>query len=246
MSGHSKWHNIQATKNKADAARGKIFTKIGREIAVAVKLGGPDPNTNSKLYDVIQKAKQNNMPNDNIQRSIKKAAGESNAENYVSIIYEGYGPNGVAFIVDCLTDNKNRTASDVRHLFTHHGGNLGSTGSVMYNFDYRGVIVLDKEGLSEDDVMMVALDAGADDFNEEEDCYEILTSPEEFDAVNQALADAGVTFASAEITMIPQTTVDLTSEDDIKKMNRILGLLDEDDDVQNVYHNWNEPEEDEE
>ena len=240
MSGHSKWHNIQATKNKADAARGKIFTKIGREIAVAVKLGGPDPNTNSKLYDVIQKAKQNNMPNDNIQRSIKKAAGESNAENYVSIIYEGYGPNGVAFIVDCLTDNKNRTASDVRHLFTHHGGNLGSTGSVMYNFDYRGVIVLDKEGLSEDDVMMVALDAGADDFNEEEDSFEVLTTPEDFSAVREALEKEEIPMADASVTMIPGTMVELTSEEDIKSIQKTLDLLDEDDDVQEVYTNWDE------
>ena len=203
MSGHSKWHNIQATKNKADAARGKIFTKIGREIAVAVKLGGPDPNTNSKLYDVIQKAKQNNMPNDNIQRSIKKAAGESNAENYVSIIYEGYGPNGVAFIVDCLTDNKNRTASDVRHLFTHHGGNLGSTGSVMYNFDYRGVIVLDKEGLSEDDVMMVALDAGADDVTEEEDGFVVYTPSDGLHAAVKAFENASMKILSSETEYLP-------------------------------------------
>lgn len=236
MSGHSKWHNIQATKNKADAARGKIFTKIGREIAVAVKLGGPDPNTNSKLYDVIQKAKQNNMPNDNIQRSIKKAAGESNAENYVSIIYEGYGPNGVAFIVDCLTDNKNRTASDVRHLFTHHGGNLGSTGSVMYNFDYRGVIVLDKEGLSEDDVMMVALDAGADDVTEEEDGFVVYTPSDGLHAAVKAFENASMKILSSENEYLPQNVVSLDAQK-FASIEKLFDELDDLDDVQNVYHN---------
>lgn len=236
MSGHSKWHNIQATKNKADAARGKIFTKIGREIAVAVKLGGPDPNTNSKLYDVIQKAKQNNMPNDNIQRSIKKAAGESNAENYVSIIYEGYGPNGVAFIVDCLTDNKNRTASDVRHLFTHHGGNLGSTGSVMYNFDYRGVIVLDKEGLSEDDVMMVALDAGADDVTEEEDGFVVYTPSDGLHAAVKAFENASMKILSSETEYLPQNVVSLDDQK-FSSIEKLFDELDDLDDVQNVYHN---------
>lgn len=236
MSGHSKWHNIQATKNKADAARGKIFTKIGREIAVAVKLGGPDPNTNSKLYDVIQKAKQNNMPNDNIQRSIKKAAGESNAENYVSIVYEGYGPNGVAFIVDCLTDNKNRTASDVRHLFTHHGGNLGSTGSVMYNFDYRGVIVLDKEGLSEDDVMMVALDAGADDVTEEEDGFVVYTPSDGLHTAVKAFENASMKILSSETEYLPQNVVSLDSQK-FSSIEKLFDELDDLDDVQNVYHN---------
>lgn len=236
MSGHSKWHNIQATKNKADAARGKIFTKIGREIAVAVKLGGPDPNTNSKLYDVIQKAKQNNMPNDNIQRSVKKAAGESNAENYVSIIYEGYGPNGVAFIVDCLTDNKNRTASDVRHLFTHHGGNLGSTGSVMYNFDYRGVIVLDKEGLSEDDVMMVALDAGADDVTEEEDGFVVYTPSDGLHAAVKAFENASMKILSSETEYLPQNVVSLDAQK-YASIEKLYDELDDLDDVQNVYHN---------
>lgn len=248
MSGHSKFANIKHKKEKNDAAKGKMFTIIGKEIAVAVKEGGADPDNNSKLRDVIAKAKANNMPNDTIERGIKKAAGNVNAVNYESVTYEGYGPNGTAIIVEALTDNRNRAASNIRSAFTKGGGNVGTPGCVSFMFDNKGQMIVDKEEYTgdADELMMLALDAGADDFNEEEDCYEILTSPEEFDAVNQALADAGVTFASAEVTMIPQTTVDLTSEDDIKKMNRILGLLDEDDDVQNVYHNWNEPEEDEE
>ena len=248
MSGHSKWENIKRKKGATDAARAKIFTKIGREIAVVVKQGGADPAGNAKLRDLIAKAKSNNVPNDNIDRIIKKAAGDGDKNSYESMVYEGYGPSGVAVIVECLTDNKNRTAGDIRHFFDKFGGNMGTSGCVSFMFDNKGQMIVDKEEYTgdADELMMLALDAGADDFNEEDDCYEILTSPEEFDAVNQALADAGVTFASAEVTMIPQTTVDLTSEDDIKKMNRILGLLDEDDDVQNVYHNWNEPEEDEE
>lgn len=248
MSGHSKFANIKHKKEKNDAAKGKMFTIIGKEIAVAVKEGGADPDNNSKLRDVIAKAKANNMPNDTIERGIKKAAGNVNAVNYESVTYEGYGPNGTAIIVEALTDNRNRAASNIRSAFTKGGGNVGTPGCVSFMFDNKGQMIVDKEEYTgdADELMMLALDAGADDFNEEDDCYEILTSPEEFDAVNQALADAGVTFASAEVTMIPQTTVDLTSEDDIKKMNRILGLLDEDDDVQNVYHNWNEPEEDEE
>ena len=248
MSGHSKFANIKHKKEKNDAKKGKIFTIIGREIAVAVKDGGPDPENNSKLRDVIAKAKANNMPNDTIDRGIKKAAGDGDGVNYEEVTYEGYGPNGTAIIVEALTDNRNRAASNIRSAFTKGGGNVGTPGCVSFMFDNKGQMIVDKEEYTgdADELMMLALDAGADDFNEEDDCYEILTSPEEFDAVNQALADAGVTFASAEVTMIPQTTVDLTSEDDIKKMNRILGLLDEDDDVQNVYHNWNEPEEDEE
>ena len=248
MSGHSKWSTIKRKKGANDAQRAKIFTKIAREIIVAVKAGGPDPDNNSSLKDAIAKARSNNMPNDNINRTIKKAAGDTDGDNYESITYEGYGPAGVAVIVNALTDNRNRAASNIRSAFTKGGGNVGTPGCVSFMFDNKGQMIVDKEEYTgdADELMMLALDAGADDFNEEEDCYEILTSPEEFDAVNQALADAGVTFASAEVTMIPQTTVDLTSEDDIKKMNRILGLLDEDDDVQNVYHNWNEPEEDEE
>mgnify|MGYP003217090615 CR=1 FL=1 len=240
MSGHSKFANIAHKKAANDAAKGKIFTRLGKELMIAVKEGGPDVNNNSKLRQVVAKCKAANMPNDTIDRAIKKAA-SNDMSNYESVTYEGYGPNGTAIIVEALTDNRNRAASNIRSAFTKGGG-------VSFMFDNKGQMIVDKEEYTgdADELMMLALDAGADDFNEEEDCYEILTSPEEFDAVNQALADAGVTFASAEVTMIPQTTVDLTSEDDIKKMNRILGLLDEDDDVQNVYHNWNEPEEDEE
>lgn len=236
MSGHSKWHNIQATKNKADAARGKIFTKIGREIAVAVKLGGPDPNTNSKLYDIVQKAKQNNMPNDNIQRSIKKAAGEGAGDNYSPITYEGYGPNGVAFIVECLTDNKNRTAADVRHLFTRHGGNLGTTGSVMYNFTYRGVIVIEKAELSEDDVMMVALDAGADDVVTEDEAFVVYSAPDMLHACVKAFESAGMKIVSSETEYVPENVVTLP-EDKMASVERLYDALEDLDDVQQVSFN---------
>lgn len=237
MSGHSKWHNIQATKGKADAARGKIFTKIGREIAVAVKLGGPDPNTNSKLYDVIQKAKQNNMPNDNIQRSIKKASGETEGDNYTQAIYEGYGTNGVAFIVVCLTDNKNRTASDVRHLFSRCGGSLGATGSVMYNFNYKGVVVLPKkEGMEEDDVMMVALDAGADDVVTEEDSFVVYTPSDGLHQAVKAFEQAGYEIASSETEYIPINTITL-DEDKMASVDKLSDALEDLDDVQAVYHN---------
>ena len=237
MSGHSKWHNIQATKNKADAARGKIFTKIGREIAVAVKLGGPDPSTNSKLYDVIQKAKQNNMPNDNIQRSIKKAAGETDATNYNSITYEGYGSHGVAFIVECLTDNKNRTASDVRHLFDKAGGSLGTTGSVTFMFDYKGVIVLEpKEGLTEDDVMMVALDAGADDIQNDDGAFVVYTAPDMLHACVKAFENAGFAIASSGNEYIPNNTIEL-SGDAATSIQKLTDNLEDLDDVQNVYNN---------
>lgn len=242
MSGHSKFANIKHKKEKNDAAKGKIFTIIGREIAVAVKEGGADPANNSKLRDVIAKAKANNMPNDTIERGIKKAAGDANSVNYVSISYEGYGPNGTAIIVNALTDNKNRTASNVRNAFTKGGGNVGTTGCVSYMFDEKGQIIIDKEecDMDADDLMMIALDAGAEDFSEEEDNYEIITSPADFTAVREALEKEKISFASAEVTMIPQNYVELTSEEDIKKMNRILDLLDEDDDVQDVYHNWDE------
>ena len=242
MSGHSKFANIKHKKEKNDAARGKIFTIIGREIAVAVKEGGPDPNNNSKLRDVIAKAKANNMPNDTIERGIKKAAGDANSVNYVSITYEGYGPNGTAIIVDALTDNKNRTASNVRNAFTKGGGNVGTTGCVSFMFDQKGQIIVAKEDceMEADDLMMIALDAGAEDFSEEEDSFEILTAPDDFSAVREALENEKIVMASAEVTMVPQTYVELTSEEDIKKMNRILDLLDEDDDVQAVYHNWDE------
>jgi YebC/PmpR family DNA-binding regulatory protein len=242
MSGHSKFANIKHKKEKNDAAKGKIFTVIGREIAVAVKEGGADPANNSKLRDVIAKAKANNMPNDTIDRGIKKAAGDAAAVNYVSVTYEGYGPSGTAIIVNALTDNKNRTASNVRNAFTKGGGNVGTTGCVSYMFDEKGQIIIDKEecDMDPDELMMLALDAGADDFSDEEDSYEILTTPDDFTAVREALEKDNIPMASAEVTMIPQNYVELSSEDDIKKMNRILDLLDEDDDVQSVYHNWDE------
>ncbi len=240
MSGHSKWHNIQATKGKADAARGKIFTKIGREIAVAVKLGGADPNTNSKLYDVIQKAKQNNMPNDNIQRSIKKASGETDSANYTSCVYEGYGTNGVAFIVECLTDNKNRTASDVRHLFTRCGGGLGASGSVMYNFNYKGVIVIENDGkIDEDELMMSALDAGADDIITEEDSFVVYTPADGLHAVVKAFEAAGYNIASSGNEYIPMNTVTLP-KDKMASVEKLYDALEDLDDVQNVYHNAEE------
>lgn len=242
MSGHSKFANIKHKKEKNDAAKGKVFTIIGREIAVAVKEGGPDPANNSKLRDVIAKAKANNMPNDTIDRGIKKAAGDANSVNYVTITYEGYGPSGTAIIVNALTDNKNRTASNVRNAFTKGGGNVGTTGCVSYMFDEKGQIIIAKEDcdMDADDLMMIALDAGAEDFNEEEDSFEILTAPDEFTAVREALEKENIPMAEADVTMIPQNYVELTSEDDIKKMNRILDMLDEDDDVQDVYHNWDE------
>ncbi|MBO4478199.1 MAG: YebC/PmpR family DNA-binding transcriptional regulator [Lachnospiraceae bacterium] len=242
MSGHSKFANIKHKKEKNDAAKGKIFTRIGREIAVAVKEGGADPNNNSRLRDVIAKAKANNMPNDTIDRSIKKAAGDANAANYEAITYEGYGPSGTAIIVETLTDNKNRTVGNVRNAFTKGGGSVGTSGCVSFMFDKKGQIIIDKEECDRDvdDLMMLALDAGAEDFTDDEDCYEVLTAPDDFSAVREALEAEGIPMVSADVTMIPQTTVELTSEDDIKKMNRILDLLDEDDDVQEVYHNWDE------
>ena len=240
MSGHSKFANIKHKKEKNDAAKGKIFTVIGREIAVAVKEGGPDPANNSKLRDVIAKAKANNMPNDTIERGIKKAAGDANAVNYEVLTYEGYGPNGVAIIVDTLTDNKNRTAANVRSAFTKGSGNVGTPGSVSYMFDKKGQIIIDKEEceMDADELMMVALDAGAEDFAEEEDSFEVLTAPDDFSAVREAREAAGIPMLEAEVTMIPQTWTELTDPDAVKKMNRILDLLDEDDDVQAVYHNW--------
>mgnify|MGYP002614656817 CR=1 FL=1 len=248
MSGHSKFANIKHKKEKNDAAKGKIFTIIGREIAVAVKEGGPDPANNSRLRDVIAKAKANNMPNDTIDRGIKKAAGDANSVNYEYVSYEGYGPNGTAIIVDALTDNKNRTAANVRNAFTKGSGNVGTPGCVSYMFDKKGQIIIDKENcdMDADDLMMAALDAGAEDFNEEEDSFEIITDPDSFSEVRQALEEAGIEMASAEVTMIPQNYVDLTSDNDVKLMNRILDMLDDDDDVQEVYHNWNQPEEEDE
>ena len=242
MSGHSKFANIKHKKEKNDAAKGKIFTVIGREIAVAVKEGGPDPNNNSRLRDVIAKAKANNVPNDTIERGIKKAAGDVNSVNYEQNTYEGYGPNGVAIIVETLTDNKNRTAANVRAAFTKGGGNIGTPGCVSFMFDKRGQILIDKEecDMDADELMMAALDLGAEDFNDEEDSYEILTDPENFSAVREGLEKLGVPMANAEVTLIPQNWVTLSDEEDIKKMNRILDLLDAEDDVQNVYHSWDE------
>ena len=242
MSGHSKFANIKHKKEKNDAAKGKIFTVIGREIAVAVKEGGPDPNNNSRLRDVIAKAKANNVPNDTIERGIKKAAGDVNSVNYEQNTYEGYGPNGVAIIVETLTDNKNRTAANVRAAFTKGGGNIGTPGCVSFMFDKRGQILIDKEecDMDADELMMTALDLGAEDFNDEEDSYEILTDPENFSAVREGLEKLGIPMANAEVTMIPQNWVTLSDEEDIKKMNRILDLLDAEDDVQNVYHSWDE------
>ena len=227
MSGHSKFANIKHKKEKNDAKKGKIFTMLGREIQVAVKAGGPDPAVNGKLRDVIAKCKANNMPNDTIDRSIKKAAGGGEDVEYENVTYEGYGPNGVAVIVEVLTDNRNRAAANVRNAFTKGGGNMGNSGCVSFMFDEKGLIVIDK-------------DAGAEDFAAEEDSYEITTAPDDFSAVRETLEAAGIPMASAEVTMIPQTYTELTDEEDIKKMNKLLEMLDDDDDVQNTYHNWDE------
>ena len=242
MSGHSKWATIKRKKGAIDAKRGKIFTKLGRELMVAVKEGGPDPDSNSKLRDAIAKAKANNMPNDTIQRSIKKASGEGNANEYFEMVYEGYGPSGIAVIVETLTDNKNRTAANVRSAFTKGGGNVGAQGSVSFMFDRKGQIIIDKEEceMDPDDLMMLALDAGAEDFSEEEDSYEVYTAPEDFSKVREALEAENIPMLEADVTMIPQTWVELSDPEDIKKLTRILDLLDEDDDVQAVYHNWDE------
>ena len=242
MSGHSKFANIKHKKEKNDAKKGKIFTIIGREIVMAVKAGGPDPSNNGKLRDVIAKAKANNMPNDTIDRGIKRAAGDANAVNYEHVTYEGYGPSGIAIIVEALTDNKNRTASNVRNAFTKGNGSLGTSGCVSYMFDQKGQIIIDREecDMDADDLMMMALDAGAEDFSEEEDSFEILTSPDDFSKVRETLEKEGIPMAEAEITMIPQNYVTLSDENDIKFLNRTLDLLDEDDDVQAVYHNWDE------
>ena len=242
MSGHSKFANIKHKKEKQDAKRGKIFTKLGREIAVAVKEGGATPEANSKLRDVIAKCKANNMPNDTIERGIKKAAGDAESVNYVQNTYEGYGPSGIAIIVETLTDNKNRTAANVRAAFSKGKGNIGTSGCVSFMFQKKGQIIVSKEEYETDadEFMMLALDAGAEDFVEEEDSYEITTDPDSFGEVREALEKENVPMASAEVTMIPDNYVKLTSEDDIKNLNRILDLLDEDDDVQAVYHNWEE------
>ena len=247
MSGHTKWATIKRKKGALDAKRGKLFTKIGRELVVAVKEGGPDPDSNSKLRDAIAKAKANNMPNDTIQRSIKKAAGEDSAKEYFELVYEGYGPSGVAFMVETLSDNKNRTAGDMRHYFDKYGGNLGQTGSVGFMFDKKGVIVIAKKnGLDEDTLMMDAHDAGAEDFSAEDECFEVTSAPEDFSKVREALEAKGYEFEQAEISYIPQTLTQVDDEEAVKNLNKLIEMLEDNDDVQNVYHTWDMPEEDEE
>lgn len=247
MSGHSKWANIKNKKEKTDAQRGKIFTKIGREIAIAVKEGGgADPANNSKLRDVIAKAKAANMPNDNINRSIKKAAGEGTAVNYEEVTYEGYGPGNMAVIVSCLTDNRNRIAAEMRHIFDKSGGNLGASGCVSWMFDKRGLMVIERDAtMDEDEVMMTALDAGAEDFVAQDDAFEIYTAPADFSSVREALESQGFSFLSAEISMIPQNNVNVSDAETIEKIERFLERLDDNDDVQEVFHNAILPEEEE-
>ncbi|NLX64985.1 MAG: YebC/PmpR family DNA-binding transcriptional regulator [Clostridiaceae bacterium] len=241
MSGHSKWNNIKRKKEKTDAQKGKLFTKLGREIAIAVRSGGPDPATNSKLKDVIAKAKANNMPNESIQRSIKKAAGEGDSSGYEVITYEGYGPNGVAVIVEAYTDNRNRTAGDVRHIFDKYGGNLGTTGCVSFMFDKKGQIIIEKSPeTDEDELMILALEAGAEDFSAEDEYYEIITSPGDFSKVCDELEKAGYEFVSAEITMLPATYTELTDPEAIEKMEKLIERLEDHDDVQNIWHNWSQ------
>ena len=243
MSGHSKWNNIKRKKEKTDAAKAKIFTKIGREISVIVKAGGPNPQENSKLKDAIAKAKANNVPNDNIERIIKKAAGEGGANEYEELIYEGYGPNGVAVVVETLTDNRNRTAGEMRHYFDKCGGNLGQSGSVMFMFDRKGVIVIEGEGLDEDTVMEAALEAGAEDFSFDGDVFEITTEPNDLGTVRDALEEKGYSFLSAEVQYIPQTTTVIDDEESVVKMEKLIDILEENDDVQEIWHNWEMPEE---
>ncbi len=242
MSGHSKWNNIKRKKEKTDAAKAKIFTKIGREISVIVKAGGPNPQENSKLKDAIAKAKANNVPNDNIERIIKKAAGEGSANEYEELIYEGYGPNGVAVVVETLTDNRNRTAGEMRHYFDKCGGNLGQSGSVMFMFDRKGVIAIEGEGLDEDTVMEAALEAGAEDFSFDGDVFEITTEPNDLGAVRDALEEQGYSFLSAEVQYIPQTTTAIDDEEMVVKMEKLIDMLEENDDVQEIWHNWEMPE----
>ena len=241
MSGHSKWNNIKRKKEKTDAAKAKIFTKIGREISVIVKAGGPNPAENSKLKDAIAKAKAANVPNDNIERIIKKAAGEAGGNDYEELIYEGYGPCGVAVVVETLTDNRNRTAGEMRHYFDKCGGNLGQSGSVMFMFDRKGVIAIEGEGLSEDDVMEAALDAGAEDFNFDGDVFEITTAPNDLGTVRDALEEKGYSFLSAEVQYIPQTMSTIDDEEMVTKMEKLIDMLEDNDDVQAIWHNWDMP-----
>ena len=238
MSGHSKWSTIKRKKEKTDGQRAKVFTKIGREIAVAVREGGPDPSSNSKLKDVIAKAKANNVPNDNIDRIIKKASGDGNADNYEEIVYEGYGPSGIAVIVEALTDNRNRTAADVRHYFDKYGGNMGQTGCVSFMFTKQGVILIEKEDIDEEKLMEDALEAGATDFLTDDNVFDIRTEVSDLGAVRDALEAAGYTFVSAEVEYVPSTYTTLTNEDDIKNMSKMLEMFEDNDDVQAVWHNW--------
>ncbi len=244
MSGHSKWNNIKRKKEKTDGERAKIFTKLGREIAVIVKMGGPDPNANARLKDIIAKAKSNNMPNDNIQRCIKKAAGEGEADNYEEITYEGYGPNGIAVMVKALTDNRNRTAANMRHYFDKYGGNLGTNGCASIMFERKGIILVDKENVAdEDELTMAALDAGALDIADNDDCFEIITEPADVWNVSETLTNGGITVTDTEDTYVPVASVELTDADQIKNMTKLVEMLEDDDDVQDVFHNWDEPDE---
>lgn len=241
MSGHSKWANIKHKKEKTDAQRGKVFTKLGREIAIAVRAGGPDPNANARLKDIIAKAKANNVPNDNITRSIKKASGESGNVNFEEILYEGYGPGGVAVIVETLTDNRNRTAGDIRHVFDKYGGNLGTNGCVSFMFDKRGQIIIEKtKNFDEDKLLMAALEAGALDMSAEEEYCEVITDPDDFSKVLEALEAEGYHFETAEVAMLPQTTTELKDPQMAENMEKLIDKLEELDDVQNIYHNWDQ------
>ncbi|NLY86446.1 MAG: YebC/PmpR family DNA-binding transcriptional regulator [Tissierellia bacterium] len=243
MAGHSKWSNIKHRKGKEDAKRAKMFTKLGRYIMVAVRDGGPDPDFNPALKAAIEKAKAANMPNDNIERAIKKGSGELGSDNYEEIIYEGYGPGGIAVFVQCLTDNRNRTAADIRHAFDKGGGNLGQSGCVTFMFDKKGIIAIERtDSIDEDELAMLAIDLGAEDFTSEEEGFEIITAPEDFNEIRDGLAENGYTFAMAEITYIPQNTIKLTDPEDIKNMEKLIDMLEDNDDVQEVYHNWEMPE----
>lgn len=239
MSGHSKWHNIAKKKGANDAKKAQIFTKIGREMAVAIKSGNSsDPNVNGKLRDIIAKAKANNVPNDNIKRMLDRFSSDSGSVNYEDVVYEGYGPSGTAVIVEALTDNKNRTASEVRHAFDKFGAGLGATGCVSWQFDRKGVIVIERNDMDEDETMMLCLECGADDFSADDEVFEVYTSPDNFGDVREALEAKGISFLEAEIQLVPQNYTSLSSEDDIARMEKLLEMLDDNDDVQNVYHNW--------
>lgn len=244
MAGHSKWNNIKNRKGKEDAKRGKVFTKLARYIMVAAKEGGGDPEYNPSLKAAIDKAKAENMPNDNIERAIKKGTGESGSDSYEEIIYEGYGPSGTAIIVNCLTDNRNRTASDVRHAFDKYGGNLGQSGSVSFMFDRKGFIAIERsESMDEDELTMLAIELGAEEFEAEEDGFEVIMEPSDFNVVRNGLQESGYSFAAAELTYLPQNMVTLQDEKDIKNMEKLIDMLEDNDDVQEVYHNWEIPEE---